>query len=919
MSTLAALEPSGAAVPAPTGVENEARLLEALATAPGIASAVALPSPTGGLDLQVAHGQRDLAGDRQRRFVSTVHLPVSAIVGAAPTFGLSLPHPTRPDVVLTSHSPSGRLLLVARRPEAAPASPDAAPAPTTLEVWGGGRLLLELDVPSALHGAPFDDGWFSGAGPAWSDDESRVCYVAEAPRGDRTPEWGGGDKPAVRGDGGADGGAEGKGRDEETKAKPPPRAAPKGWRGRGRHRADWGEGFRGRATPRLFVLDLSDDAARSAGGPVAPVAGIDPQLSCGQPIWSEDGAHIVFTGWGPAPGRESAGSERRLGIIYCMNRPSALWCAPAPPRGGDHVSAGDRVGVVRLTCPTACPSAHSPRLAPDGRVVVFLSHDAAVQSGVHNATAALRWLPWPAARDAAADGGAPDPDQVRTVVGVVHAPDLDRAVAAAGADAAAGTTAAAESPPEDPVDAAFPGLYLAGLPRSPFLQDGHTLVLGTQWRSDPAVVAVDTRTGDVTRLSPPPPGAGSWRLLDVGGDVAVCAVSTPAAPDRLAVGRRCGGTWVWEARGKWGTRVRSGTDAPLCLSSQGRLPRPTSAHPLPQDIPPAHSAPLPPLAETALAALEWQVLRCPCPPDDAAAAAADRAAAAGHPDAPAPSPPPPSPPDSLLEAIVLRRADLPGGKPGPAILVPHGGPHGAHTTGYVQSHAFLAALGYTVVAANYRGSVGFGEGFVQALPGRCGELDVADCVALLDTVIERGLASSEPGDAAVVGGSHGGFLAGHLVGQRPDRFRAAVLRNPVCNLALMAGVSDIPDWVYVEALGVVAARQRLADGSARLSAPSAADLAAFRAASPIRHVDSVRAPCLFLLGDQDARVPPQDGMRFLEALRDRGVVAEALLFPQDRHPLDRPRTDFESFVSCAAWLKEHVGAPGGVARGGDDE
>lgn len=120
---------------------------------------------------------------------------------------------------------------------------------------------------------------------------------------------------------------------------------------------------------------------------------------------------------------------------------------------------------------------------------------------------------------------------------------------------------------------------------------------------------------------------------------------------------------------------------------------------------------------------------------------------------------------------------------------------------YASTPAAVTNPGWAV-----RGSLGFGEDSVQALPGRISLLDVEDCLAALDTAIAQGSSAAwktrnlrvpglksglctleaaagagvvDPDRVAVMGGSHGGFLTGHLLGQHPTRFRTGILRNPV--------------------------------------------------------------------------------------------------------------------------------------------
>jgi acylaminoacyl-peptidase len=71
-----------------------------------------------------------------------------------------------------------------------------------------------------------------------------------------------------------------------------------------------------------------------------------------------------------------------------------------------------------------------------------------------------------------------------------------------------------------------------------------------------------------------------------------------------------------------------------------------------------------------------------------------------------------------------------------------------------------------VLRVNYRGSLGAGEDFVRALPGKAGFLDVADCHAAVQLALSR-RPELDPSKVALFGGSHGGFLVLHLAAQYP--------------------------------------------------------------------------------------------------------------------------------------------------------
>jgi len=83
---------------------------------------------------------------------------------------------------------------------------------------------------------------------------------------------------------------------------------------------------------------------------------------------------------------------QRLGNVYCMNRPCSLYSAKIPFTCKNNTPSDLNPQAKCLT--EGLLSAASPKFAPGGDKLIFLSHDAAASSGVHHATAALKCLNW---------------------------------------------------------------------------------------------------------------------------------------------------------------------------------------------------------------------------------------------------------------------------------------------------------------------------------------------------------------------------------------------------------------------------------------------------------------------------------------------------------------------------------------------
>ncbi|ESO99718.1 hypothetical protein LOTGIDRAFT_201138 [Lottia gigantea] len=229
----------------------------------------------------------------------------------------------------------------------------------------------------------------------------------------------------------------------------------------------------------------------------------------------------------------------------------------------------------------------------------------------------------------------------------------------------------------------------------------------------------------------------------------------------------------------------------------------------------------------------------------------------------------------------------------PLILFPHGGPHTTFDTLYMMYVAGFCKCGFAVLMVNYRGSLGFGQDSVESILGNIGDQDVKDCKAAADEIISKGLVDGQK--VFMFGGSHGGFLTTHLIGQYPDFFQAGCCRNPVTNLTVMTGVTDIPDWVYVES--------GFDYNHSCLLNPSYSEEMWKR--SPIRYVDQVKAPLLLMIGKDDLRVPPSQAKEYYRALKTRNIKTRLIEYEDNCHPIVKVDSEADAFVNIMLWYKEH--------------
>jgi dipeptidyl aminopeptidase/acylaminoacyl peptidase len=238
-----------------------------------------------------------------------------------------------------------------------------------------------------------------------------------------------------------------------------------------------------------------------------------------------------------------------------------------------------------------------------------------------------------------------------------------------------------------------------------------------------------------------------------------------------------------------------------------------------------------------------------------------------------------------IEAALLKPQGANGKTKLPLIALIHGGPTGRWQNSIETWGQLLATHGYAVFYPNIRGSVGYGQKFVESNRGDWGGGDFKDVMAGVEDLVKQGIA--DPNRLGIGGWSYGGYMAEWAITQTTV-FKAAVSGAGMANLISEFGTEDHPagdEWFY----GVPWEKPE-----------------GFLNSSPFVHLKNARTPTLVLQGDADPIDPLGQSQELYRGLKRYGVEAEFVVYPREPHGFHEEKHLLDRLNRILAWYDKYL-------------
>jgi len=224
------------------------------------------------------------------------------------------------------------------------------------------------------------------------------------------------------------------------------------------------------------------------------------------------------------------------------------------------------------------------------------------------------------------------------------------------------------------------------------------------------------------------------------------------------------------------------------------------------------------------------------------------------------------------------------------IFLIHGGPQGSWDDDfhYRWNAELFAAPGYVVSMINFRGSVGYGQDFTDAISGNWGGGCYIDLMKGLDYLLET-YKFIDRERVGASGASYGGYMVCWIAGHAGERFRCLMNHDGVYNLTSMYGATEelwFPEW---EMEGTPWTNPEL-----------------YRQWSPHTYAANFETPMLIVHGERDYRVPVEQALECFTAHRRQGIRARLLYYPDEDHFVRKPQNAERWWGTMHEWFAEHL-------------
>ncbi len=212
----------------------------------------------------------------------------------------------------------------------------------------------------------------------------------------------------------------------------------------------------------------------------------------------------------------------------------------------------------------------------------------------------------------------------------------------------------------------------------------------------------------------------------------------------------------------------------------------------------------------------------------------------------------------IVTAFTFIPKNLDKSKKQPLIVYTHGGVHSNVTSDSAHIFRELLEQGYSIIAPDYRGSTGYGQGYWMQID--YGGREVDDVDAGRAWMLEN-YSFLDPARVAAIGWSHGGMISLLNIFERPQHYAVAYAGVPV---------SDI-----VARLGYQTEQYRaLFSAPYHIGKTVREDIQEYLRRSPISHVAKLKTPLLIHTNTNDEDVNYLEVQRLIAALKAEGKQFE---------------------------------------------